>query len=421
METFVHIREACSALLCAFFLYQLFFVAVALLRRAAPLPAAAPRRYAVLVCARNEEAVIGHLLDSLRAQRYPAALLDLYVCADNCTDGTAACARAHGATVLERHNALEVGKGYAIDFLLSHLRRAGTFARYDGFFFFDADNLLHEDFVLEMNRAFCAPCRVVTSYRNSKNYSDNWLSAGYSLWFLRDAQYLNRPRMLLGASGVVGGTGFLVAREVLEACGGWPFHTLTEDTEFTADCAIRGERIGYCDSAILYDEQPTSLRQSCRQRLRWARGFLQVLARCGGPLLQGAARGGKRGFACFDLLMSYLPAIVLTLVSALVSLAGALYGGLVLHEAVLPALGAQLLSWFCGMYGTLLAMGALTLLTEWKRIYCGAAKKLLYLLAFPLFMLTYLPVSVAALFCRPAWKPIRHSVSKTLEELRRAA
>ncbi len=421
MEIFIRINEVLSALLCACFSYQFLYMAVALLRRPRPLPQATPRRYAVLVCARNEEAVIGNLIDSVHAQRYPAALLDLYVCADNCTDATAARARAHGATVLERHNTREVGKGYAIEYLLAYLRDAGVFARYAGFFFFDADNLLHEDFVAEMNRTFAAGNRIVTGYRNSKNYGDNWLSAGYSLWFLRDAQYMNRPRMLLGTSGVVGGTGFLVAREVLEACGGWPFHSLTEDTEFTADCVARGERIGYCADAILYDEQPTDFGQSWRQRTRWIRGFLQVLRRYGKTLLCGMFRGGRRGFACFDLLLSTMPAVLFTFACALVSLAGALYGGLVLHQNVLPLLGRQLFGWFSGMYATLLFLGGLTLVSEWRRIYCSAAKKLLYLLSFPLFMMTYLPISVAALFGRVEWTPIRHSVSKTLEEVKRAA
>lgn len=421
MEVFTRINGVLSALLCLSFAYQIIYLLAALLVRERPLPQAAPRRYAALVCARNEEAVIGNLIDSLRAQRYPSSLLDVYVCADNCTDGTAACARAHGAAVVERFDTARVGKGYAIDHLLGWLRRTGAFSRYAGFFFFDADNLLHEDFVDQMNRTFSAGCRVVTSYRNSKNYGDNWITAGYSLWFLRDAQYMNRPRMLLGASSVVGGTGFLVAREVLEQLGGWPFHTLTEDTEFTADCVLRGERIGYCGRAVFYDEQPVRFAQSWRQRMRWARGFLQVLGRYGGRLLGGMLRGGRRGYACFDLLMSILPAIVLTLACALVSLAGALYGGLVLHAPVWPTLGAQLAGWFAGMYGTLLLAGALTLLTEWKRIYCPAVKKLLYLFTFPLFMMTYLPVSLAALFCRVEWKPIRHSVNKTLEQLRRAA
>lgn len=285
---------------------------------------------------------------------------------------------------------MRIGKGYALDFLFERLRASGAFARYDGFFFFDADNLLHEDFIAEMNKSFAAGNRIITSYRNSKNYGDNWISAGYSLWFLRDAQYMNNPRMQLKTSSVVGGTGFLVAREVIEKNGGWPFHLLTEDTEFTIDSVLSGEFIAYCGNAILYDEQPTSFRQSWRQRLRWSRGYLQVLHKYGARLVSGVFRGGKRGYACFDMLMAILPAIVLTLACALLNAGGALYSLIVLREPVLGTLCGELLRWFGGMYITLLATGAVTLASEWKRIYCGSFRKVFFLFTFPLFMMTYL-------------------------------
>ena len=53
-------------------------------------PARELRRYAALIAARNEEAVIAELIESLRAQDYPADKLDIFVVADNCTDATAA-------------------------------------------------------------------------------------------------------------------------------------------------------------------------------------------------------------------------------------------------------------------------------------------------------------------------------------------
>lgn len=421
MEFLTRINDFLSALFCACFTYQIIYLAVALLKRPKPLPPAVPRRYAAILCARNEEAVIGNLIESIHAQKYPGGLVDVYVCADNCTDGTAAVARARGAIVFERFDSMRIGKGYALDFLFERLRASGVFARYDGFFFFDADNLLHEDFIAEMNKSFAAGNRIVTSYRNSKNYGDNWISAGYSLWFLRDAQYMNNPRMQLKTSSVVGGTGFLVAREVIEKNGGWPFHLLTEDTEFTIDSVLSGEFIAYCGNAILYDEQPTSFRQSWRQRLRWSRGYLQVLRKYGVRLVSGVFRGGKRGYACFDMLMAILPAIVLTLACALLNAGGALYSLIVLREPVLGTLCGELLRWFGGMYVTLLATGAVTLASEWKRIYCSSFRKVFFLFTFPLFMMTYLPVSVAALFQKAEWKPIRHSVSKTLADLRDAA
>ena len=55
----------------------------------------------------------------------------------------------------------------------------------------------------------------------------------------------------------VSGTGYLISARLVEENGGWPFHLLTEDLQFSADCAARGLRIGYCDKAVIYDEQPT--------------------------------------------------------------------------------------------------------------------------------------------------------------------
>ena len=68
-----------------------------------------PHRYAVLIAARNEAAVIGDLLESLHRQTYNRSLVTVFVIADNCTDTTAAIARRHGAVVYERFDRTFVG------------------------------------------------------------------------------------------------------------------------------------------------------------------------------------------------------------------------------------------------------------------------------------------------------------------------
>ena len=64
--------------------------------------------------------------------------------------------------------------------------------------------------------------------------------------------------------------------------------------------------------AMLFDEQPVTFRQSWRQRLRWAKGFLQVFRKYGAGLVKGATRGS---FSCYDMSMTVMPAFVLTWVS----------------------------------------------------------------------------------------------------------
>ena len=286
METALRtVNALISALFFICYAYQFLYIPLVLAKKQRPLPCPpSPHRYAVLIAARNESAVIGGLLDSLRQQTYDPALLTVFVAADNCTDDTAAIARRHGAVVYERFNHVNVGKGYALDFLTQHIR-ADYPDGFDGYFVFDADNILAPDYIEKMNAVFSNGYEIVTSYRNSKNYADNWISAGYGLWFLRESRYLNGARMRLGSSAAVGGTGFLFSQRILDKTGGWRFYLLTEDIEFSVRHITDGEIIAICEDAVLYDEQPTGFRQSCRQRLRWAKGYIQVFWYYGGRLL----------------------------------------------------------------------------------------------------------------------------------------
>lgn len=400
------INAVISALFFICYTYQFLYIPLVLLKKRRPLPRpAASHRYAVLIAARNEENVIAGLLDSLAAQTYDMSLVTVFVAADNCTDSTAAIARAHGAVVYERFNHVNVGKGYALDFLLQHIG-ADYPEGFDGYFVFDADNILSPDYLERMNESFSAGNEIVTSYRNSKNFGDNWISAGYALWFLRESRYLNHARSLLGTSCAVSGTGFLFSRAVLEETGPWPFHLLTEDIQFSVHEILQGRKVAFAPDAVLYDEQPTTFRQSWRQRMRWSQGYLQVFRDYGARLLRGIFRGS---FSCFDMSMAIMPAFVLSTVSILVNLTlgvvGALAGDnlLVAFESV----GQMLLN----MYLTLLVLGGITTVTEWNQIRTSSVKKFVYVFTFPLFMFTYIPISLAAFFCKPQWKPIEHRVS----------
>lgn len=100
MQTVETINRIVMLLFFICYSYQFFYVAVSLLRRPKAAPETEPKhRLAVLIAARNEQAVLGALLDSIAAQTYPTELLDVFVCADNCTDETAAVARTRRAGI----------------------------------------------------------------------------------------------------------------------------------------------------------------------------------------------------------------------------------------------------------------------------------------------------------------------------------
>ena len=411
METLKTINFVIAVIFFVCYTYQFLYIPVPWLRKARPHSPAKDNRYAVLICARNEQRVIGDLIASLRGQTYPQGLLSIFVLADNCTDDTAMVARVAGANVYERFNQVQVGKGYALQELLEHLEQDYP-QGFDGYFVFDADNILAPNYVEAMNRTFSAGHDIVTSFRNSKNYGDNWISAGYALWFLRESRYLNHARFLLGTSCAVSGTGFLFSRRVLEETGPWPFHLLTEDIQFSVDQVTRGRKIAFCPGAVLYDEQPTTFRQSFRQRLRWSRGYLQVFGKYGVSLFRGIFRGS---FSCYDMTMNIMPAAVLSGASIAVNLGAAVYN--CLNGGDWSVLAACLLQGFLSLYLTVFVLGVITTITEWDNIYCSATKKVFYAITFPVFMFTYIPIVVVSLFHNPAWQPIHHSRSVDLQQI----
>lgn len=398
METIRMINYFIAILFVLCYGYQSFYLITALLKKPKQSPDADFRRYGIVIAARNEEKVIGQLIDSIKAQSYPSSLIDIFVVADNCTDSTAECARLAGAVVWERKNLQQIGKGYALQFVFEKIRKLyGN--KHDGFFIFDADNLLDENYILEMNKTFACGYSVVTSCRNSKNPSDNWISLGYTLQFLRESVHLNAPRMTLNTACLVSGTGFLISREIIKRNNGWRHFLLTEDIEFTADCILHGDKMGYCDRAVFYDEQPVTFKQSWIQRLRWAKGYLQVFTRYGSGLLRVIILNKSNKFACFDITMSVIPAILLTTCSFILNIVIACIALFILNIPFLN-IASSLVSSVIGTYLMFFLIGAAVTAAEWKKIGCTTLKKLSGVFMFPVFMLSYIPIAAAGIISR---------------------
>lgn len=144
-------------------------------------PAKKQHKYGICIAARNEEAVIGNLLESIQEQDYPKEFLTVFVVADNCDDKTAQIAREHGAVCYERFNKKEKTKGCALQYLFQQIERDYGTQSFEGFFIFDADNLLKQDYISRMNDSFDAGCKLITSYRNTKNLSEGWIASNYAL------------------------------------------------------------------------------------------------------------------------------------------------------------------------------------------------------------------------------------------------
>ena len=247
-------------------------------------PAQNFHKYAILIAARNEKAVIGNLLDSIQRQDYPMDFLTVFVVADNCTDNTAEIARNKGAICYERFDDSRRTKGFALQFLFENIKKDYGIDAFEGYFVFDADNLLNVDYISKMNDAFDAGEKIITSYRNTKNFDENWIASNYALHWLRSIRFGHRARSVLGLATNIQGTGFLFANELVP--DGWRFTSLTEDRAFTADAVVRGYSITYNDAAEFFDEQPTNIKVALRQRLRWSKGHMLAFFETGWTLFK---------------------------------------------------------------------------------------------------------------------------------------
>ena len=403
---YINLSIAAVFLLCYF--YQFIYIPITIFNKDKKVYPKGPKHnFAVFICARNEAAVIGDLIKSIKNQTYPQELITVFVMADNCTDNTAEISEQCGAKVYIRNDTTLIGKGYALNKLIENVKRDYGDV-FDAYFVFDADNVLEPDYIDHMNDTFSCGYEIVTSYRNSKNYGDNWISAGYALWFLRESRYLNHARSIIGSSCAVSGTGFMFSRKILNKNGGWPYHLLTEDIEFSIAQVIDGETIGFAPDAVLYDEQPVSFKQSWRQRMRWSKGYYQVFGKYGKNLLKGAFKGR---FSCYDMSMSIMPAIILTVIGIIANIS---LGTIALfnHYKFIDVLKLTF-GGFSWAYFTVFIVGLITVITENKNIHVPWWKKILYTFTFPFFMFTYIPISCVAAFKKVTWKPIEHHASKS--------
>ncbi len=382
--------------------------------------------YNIIIAARNESAVIGNLLESIQKQDYDMSLVRVFVVADNCTDDglTASICRDHGAIVYERFDKTKARKGWALEYLFEQIARDFGIHSAEGYLFFDADNLLHPDYIREINKAFDTGTDIAVGYRNSKNFDRNPISSAYGIHFYRSTMQLHRPRALLGLPTHIAGTGYVLRAELLE--NGWHFTSLTEDTQFTLSSVAKGRHIAFCEAAEFYDEQPYEFRVMIRQRLRWAKGRLFCFFRCGASLLghifvrpKGAKHHGfRKRFACYDMFFYALPKAMLSaLLSLLYAAISAVIVGVTWELGDAGSSALNLLVSLGSSYLSYAFLGALTVIREHRHIHCSAPKCILYVFTFPMFDLVGLPISIASLFMKVKWKPIKHDEAIKVEDI----
>lgn len=234
-------------------------------------------RFAVIVPAHNEEKVLGKLLSNLEQLDYPKSLYDIYVIADNCTDNTAAIAANKKVAVMERFHKHLKGKGHALEFAFDRLGFTSPLSEcgYDAVAVFDADNLVAANYLKVMNNRILSGEKLIQCFIDSKNPDDSWITSAFSITFWLNNRFAMQARSNIGLCAALAGTGMCISAGVLKKIG-WATSTLTEDLEYSIKALLHGYRTTFAYETRIFDEKPLSLYASCRQRLRWARGQINV-------------------------------------------------------------------------------------------------------------------------------------------------
>lgn len=399
MEYLYIIQQALIWIVTIYWLYQFIISLCSFVKiKEKPLKEDKQHRFMTIIPAHNEEKVVVNLIESLKKLDYPKDLYDIYVIADNCTDKTAEVAKKAGAIVYERFDEAHKTKGHALQWFLA--QKIEEDAPYDAFCIFDADNIVDENFLKVMNKKLCQGEEVVQGYKDIKNPSDSWVSAGYAIFYWTMHRFYHLARYNLGLSALLNGTGFMVKFDIIKPTG-WNTDTLTEDIEFSLKRIIQGKRVGWATDAIVYDEQPVGFKQSWSQRSRWTIGHIQCLQEYTKPLA-GAVKKNKTlmNFDGLLYMMGSIPMFIMTIVLLLINFVMFIFGGMTPMDLLINCLRYILPTFFLPIF-----VGIVIMIIERKPI----RPMLKGLALYPLFLGSWLLINFKCLFVRDTkWEKIDH-------------
>lgn len=276
---------------------------LALLSRPLPAPAApspATFRFDIMVPAHNESVGISATVQSLLAIDYPAELRRVVVIADNCSDDTAAKARAAGATVLERVNAEKRGKGYA-------LAHAFEWSLVDGFAdaccVVDADTLVSKNLLSAYAARLAMGATAMQAHYGVSNPNASWRTRLMRIALAMFHQVRSTARERLGVSCGLRGNGMCFSSKLLKAVPHDAF-SIVEDLEYGIRIGKQGHRVVWVGEADVLGEMVSGEAASRSQRSRWEHGRAEMAKLHGWPLLKESL--SRKSGMLFDLAMDVL-------------------------------------------------------------------------------------------------------------------
>jgi cellulose synthase/poly-beta-1,6-N-acetylglucosamine synthase-like glycosyltransferase len=229
----------------------------------------------ILIPARNEERVIGRILQRMTELTYPKSKLQVMVINDASMDATGQIAEAYSKkynfiNVVHR-NQQEGGRGKA-----SALNVGLKYAKHEVVMCFDADYYPQKDILEKLTKEFAdSKVGAVQGRVIVLNEPQNVVTRLVALERIGGYLVDQQAREILGLIPQFGGTVGGFRHDLLKSLGGWDESILAEDTELTFRVYLAGYKVRYVNDAECYEEAVESWCAYWKQRYRWAKGHMQ--------------------------------------------------------------------------------------------------------------------------------------------------
>ncbi len=354
--------------------------------------------YAILIPARNESAVIENLLISIKKQ---SSLDSTYIIIEDEKDPTVKIAKKYHANIFVRTNLNNRRrKGFALDECLKEILKTKN---YDLYFIFDADNILDDNFIKEMLETYKKGYDICTGYRNIKN-DINSITTCSGLTFSMINGIFNQFKIKNNKSIIISGTGYYISGNLINKWQGFPFNSLTEDYELSLYCANHYINTYYNEKAIFYDEQPTLLKVSKKQRLRWIKGFLDSRK----LYIKNIKKDYTKIIGITPYLLVIFGVIVFLITLFIELLLKIISGSLLIKKYLFLFLIFPLI-----IYIVLFIFTFIIVINEDNKLNLSFKHKVVALFYNPLFLVQYIPLFFKSLFVKEVkWDAIKHNSNK---------
>ena len=373
--------------------YSLYFVITALFlfkkRRKDSIVSDKYSHFTILIPARNEEEVIKDAIQSFKRQKYPKDNYEIVVVINNTTDNTLGVCNAEGVRGILCERKIK-NKGDALKEAFDRLKKEKT----DAYIIMDADNVVNDEFLGEMNKSLNEGTLVAKSSMDIKAKENTWVSSSYAIYFFIQSILYSIPRNNIGASCAINGTGIMIKKEIIDKYG-FNVRTITEDLEFMTLCALNNIKIKYVEGAICYAEHPSDFKVSMIQRRRWTKGIYEGFIIYFSRLIKSLIK--KPSVEVIDSLLIYSTPLVF-----IFSVISVLINFLVVPLKIFLIISA---------FGLLVSYIAVSLCALFV---CVKSKKrvkeyLTGIIMFPIFLLSWQYLNIAVLFKKEVvWDEIKH-------------